>query len=143
LQHLGLLILDDGLDDGSPALTRRLARRLLVSPSVTTMSGRLCAEWMKWNRIKNVNVWCFSPCILEVDAADAVFSQTHHVSLPLGGVQWWIPSEARNNKYWIWQHTVRKTRKPAATTSGITNLRQNYYLLSNRKKLFCLHFVGI
>jgi len=31
---------------------------------------------MKWNLIKNVNVWCFSPCILEVDAADAVFSQT-------------------------------------------------------------------
>jgi len=32
-------------------------------------------EWMKWNLIKNVNVWCFSPCILEVDAVDVVFSQ--------------------------------------------------------------------
>jgi len=31
---------------------------------------------MKWNLIKNVNVWCFSPFILEVDAVDAVFGQT-------------------------------------------------------------------
>ena len=38
---------------------------------------------MKWNLIKNVNVWCFPPCILEVDAvdaADAVFSRTYEFS---------------------------------------------------------------
>jgi len=31
---------------------------------------------MQWNLIKNVNVWCFSTCILEVDMVDEVFHQT-------------------------------------------------------------------